>query len=141
MTMSLVREHRRVMHHHANEADRAVEGDRLFLTRRMSRTYRVRLLSWSKKAQMGSLQSGTVNLNPEAPVALVALKQLAPGTRIKAVVFGHRKVIGEELTEVRAQSVLDRYANKHPHVRAREAMLGPPMRRVSGLLHNGWPSA
>lgn len=135
MSITLSRQQRRAMQRYATEADQAVEGDRRFFARHPSRTYRVRVLSRAERAQMEAFQGGTFNLNPEAPIAFVALKQLAPGTRMKAVVFGPAFAIGEDLTEAEARSVYEGYADLHPHVREREAMMLAAMRRPGGPLH------
>lgn len=135
MTGQITRQQRRAMERQATEADQAIEGDRRFFVRHPLRNYRVRLLSQAERAQMEAFQGGTFNLTPEAPIAFLALKQLAPGTRLKVVVFGPAFAIGEELTEAEARSVYEGYADLHPHVREREAMMLAAMRRPGGPLH------
>lgn len=130
MSITLSRQQRR-----ANEADQAVEGDRRFFARHPSRTYRVRLLSRAEQAQLETLHGGEFSFTPEAPVAFAVLKQLAPGTRVKAVVFGPREAIGEELTEAEARSVFESCADRHPQVRQHERMMVDAMRQPGGPLH------
>lgn len=141
MNVQLTRHQRRAMKRHAKAADKAIEGDRRFFKHFPNRSYRVRLLSVAERTQIEALQGGAPGLQSEHFAAFVVLKQLAPGVRLRGVVFGPAAAIGEELTEEEARSVWEGYAAHHPEVSKREADMLAITHRPGGPLHNGGPTA
>lgn len=131
MTLQLNRQQRRKMKRLAEEADIAVEGDRRFFDRHVGRAYRLRLASWAERQQIELVQGGRLDPTPDQAV-FVVMKQLAPGVRLKATVFGPRESIGEDLTDAEAGSVFEGYADIHPEMRQREAMMRAAYVRLGG---------
>ncbi|MEE7450007.1 hypothetical protein MRF4_20570 [Methylobacterium radiotolerans] len=131
MTLQLNRQQRREMKRLTEEADSAVEGDRRFFDRHRGRTYRLRLASQAERQQVELIQGGSLNLTPDQ-AAFVVMKQLAPGVRLKATSIGPRESIGEDLTDAEAGSVFEGYADIHPEMRQREAMMRAAYVRLGG---------
>ncbi|KQS85266.1 hypothetical protein ASG32_18615 [Methylobacterium sp. Leaf361] len=131
MTLQLNRWQRRKMKRLTEEADSAVEGDRRFFDRHHARTYRLRLASQAERQQIELIQGGSLNLTPDQ-AAFVVMKQLAPGVRLKATVIGPRESIGEDFTDAEAGSVFEGYADIHPEMRQREAMMRAVYVRLGG---------
>lgn len=140
MTIALTRQQRRQMKRLAEEADRAVESDRRFFDRRPDRTYRLRLLSGAERQQIEIVQGKPIRPPPDQAV-FVVMKQLAPGVRMKATVIGPRESIGEELSDAEAGSVFEGYADFHPEMREREAMMRAAYVRLSGEAQSKGPDA
>lgn len=136
MTLTLSRQQRRAMQRHAEDADRAVEGDRRFFARWPARTYRIRLLSQAERRQVEIFRGKPIQPLPDQAVFTV-IKQLAPGVRMRATVIGPQDSIGEELTDAEAGSIYEGYADHHPEVRQREAALLAAVRLPGGPLHEG----
>jgi hypothetical protein len=134
-TMSLSRRHRRQMKRLGEEAARAVEGDRRYFDRWPHRTYRVRLVSAAERKQVELFQGRPIRPDPDQAV-FVVMKQLAPGVRMKATIIGPCESIGEELTDAEAGSVYESYADLHPQVREREAMMRAAYVRAGGTPPN-----
>ena len=139
-TMSLSRRQRRQMKRLGEEADRAVEGDRRFFDRWPNRTYRIRLASHAERQQIEIVQGGRIRAADDQAV-FVVMKQLAPGVRMKATVIGPRESIGEELTEAEAGSIYESYADIHPEVRRREAMMRAAYVRLKAEPQDKGPDA
>lgn len=139
-TMSLSRSQRRQMKRLGEEADRAVEGDRRYFARWPHRTYRVRLVSSAERKQLELFQGHPIRPDPGQAV-FVTMKQLAPGVRLKATVVGPLESIGEELTDAEAGSVFESYADLHPQVREREAMMRAAYVRLGGKAQDKGPGA
>ncbi|TXN73423.1 hypothetical protein [Methylobacterium sp. WL6] len=137
MTIQLSRQQRRTMQRLANEADKAIEGDRRFFVRHPSREYRVRLISKAEQRQTELIEGGTFNLTAATPAAFIALKQVAPGVRLKVVVFGPAEAIGEELCEADARDVFEGYADKHPQIRKQERMMRLAMAQLGSPYSGG----
>ncbi len=131
MTLQLNRQQRRKMKRLTEEADSAVEGDRRFFDRHRGRTYRLCLASRAERQQIELIQGG--RLNPTTGQAVfVVMKQLAPGVRLKATVFGPLESVGEDLTDAEAGAVFEGYADIHPEMRQREAMMRAAYVRLGG---------
>lgn len=137
---SLTRQQRRQMKRLGEEADRAVEGDRRYFDRWPGRTYRIRLASPAERKQVELFQGRAIR--PEADQAVfVVMKQLAPGVRMKATVIGPRESIGEELTDAEAGSIYEGYADHHPAIRQREAIMRAAYVRLRDEGQGKGPSA
>lgn len=130
MTINLTRQQRRQMQRLAEDADRAVEGDRRFFDRHPARTYRVRLMSGAERQQVEIIQGATITPAPDQAV-FVAMKKLADGVRMKATVIGPRVSIGDELTDEEAGAVYEGFADRHSWVRDREAAMRAAVERLS----------
>lgn len=130
MNQQVSRQVQRRMQRNAEAVDQAVEGDRRFFRRFPYRRHRVRPMSSAERAQIEAISGGTLNLQAEYPVAFVAMKQIAQGTRLRITVFGPEAGIGEELTEDEARAVWEGYAARHPEVRRREADMLALMERL-----------
>lgn len=137
MSTSISRQKRRIMARYAEAADHAVEADRRFFQRHPERNYLIRVLSRAERAQIEALKGSTLNLTSDAPVAFSAIKQLAPGVRLRFVAFGPVEAVGENLSEVEARAVWEGLADVHPTVREREVMLKQAMCQPGGPLHQG----
>ncbi|WP_092047414.1 hypothetical protein [Methylobacterium pseudosasicola] len=124
------------MQRHAAEADRAVEGDRRFFARWPDRTYRIRLLSQAERRQVEIFQGKPLRPEPDQAVFTV-MKQLAPGVRMRATVIGPLESIGEELTDAEAGSIYESYADIHPAIRQREAMMRAAVCQPRGASQDG----
>lgn len=134
MSASLSRQKRRVMARYVDQADRVVASDCQFFKRYPDWTYSVRPLSHAERAQIETLQ-GLINLQPDAPIPLTGIKQLAPGVQHRFAVFSPINGIGETWTEVEARSVWGGFASAHSETRARRRM--PDTFQLSGPPHQG----
>ena len=130
-TVNLSRQQRRQMKRLGEEADRAVEGDRRYFDRWPGRTYRIRLASSAERKQVELFQGRPIR--PDADQAVfVVMKQLGRGVRMKATVIGPHESIGEELTDAEAGRIYEGYADHHPEIRQREAMMRAAYVRAGG---------
>ncbi|QGY03580.1 hypothetical protein MMSR116_18060 [Methylobacterium mesophilicum SR1.6/6] len=93
--------------------------------------YRIRLVSSAERRQLEIFQGKPLRPDPDQAVFTV-MKQLAPGVRMRATVIGPRESIGEELTDAEAGSIYESYADLHPEMRRREAMLRDTYVRPGG---------
>jgi hypothetical protein len=130
-TLNLSRQQRRQMKRLGEEADRAVEGDRRYFDRWPHRTYRIRLISSAERKQLEIFQGHPIKPSPDQAVFTV-MKQLAPGVRMRATVIGPQESIGEELSDAEAGRIYEGYADHHPEMRRREAMMRDAYVRLGG---------
>ncbi len=104
MTLQLNRKQRRRISRLANEAEPAIEADRRFFERHVHRSYRVRTASQPEITTMGVLEEPKAL--PDELAWLVAVRQIAPGVRLRHYLLGLRGA-DTDVSEAMCRAIYD----------------------------------
>ncbi|WP_132254379.1 hypothetical protein [Methylobacterium segetis] len=137
MNLALSRPAQRRLKRLTDANETVIEADRRFFERFPHRTYRVRRMARTEIAQLETIRGAPMLPLAPTDAAFTVVKQLAPGVRLRIQVPGPSDEDGSDLPDEVGAWLWDRYANRHPWVRQREAMMLAAMRLPGGPLHEG----